>query len=78
MKKTIAAALAVLMLGGLSVGAVTPAEAASVSVHVSAGVHPAGKVIVRHHKHWRQHLVCKTKWRHHHRVKVCFWVPNHR
>jgi hypothetical protein len=40
-------------------------------------MHPTVKIVVKHHKHWHQHLWCKTKWRHHHKVKVCIWVPNH-
>ena len=72
MNKFIAGILAALMVAGLSAGATSPASAASYSMH------PTAKVIVHHSKHWRQHLWCKTKWRHHHKVKVCIWVPNHR
>jgi len=73
MRKTIAAALAALMLAGMSAAAVTPASAATLSY----SMHPTVKIVVKHHKHWHQHLFCKTKWRHHHKVKVCIWVPNH-
>ena len=76
MKKTIGATLAALMLTGMSAAAVTPASAATMSY----SMHPTVKVVVstkHHHKHWKQHLWCKTKWRHHHKVKVCIWVPNH-
>ena len=71
MKKLVATAVAGLMLCGVSAGLTTPVEAASYSVHITSG--PS----MHHHgKHWRQHLVCKTKWRHHHRVKVCVWVTD--
>jgi hypothetical protein len=72
MKKFVAATLAVMMLSGISSGAISPAAAAPYSVH------PTVKVMIHHSKHWRQHLWCKTKWRHHHKVKVCIWVPDHR
>jgi Spy/CpxP family protein refolding chaperone len=73
MKKTIAAALAAVMLTGMSAAVVTPASAAGYSY----SMHPTVKIVVKHKKHWHQHLWCKTKWRHHHKVRVCIWVPNH-
>jgi hypothetical protein len=72
MKKIIATAIAGLMLCGVSTGVTTPADAASYSVHITSGT----SMHHHHGKHWRQHLVCKTKWRHHHKIKVCIWVPN--
>lgn len=79
MKKIIAAALAALMLGGMSAGAIAPASAAPYTIHptMTYSMHPTVKVVVHHSKHWHMHLWCKTKWRHHHKVKICIWVPNH-
>lgn len=76
MKKTIAATLAALMFGAVSIGAAAPAAAATYTMHPT--FHPTVKIVVKKHpKHWHQHLWCKTVWRHHHKVKVCIWVPNH-
>ena len=72
MKKTIALTLATLMLAAVAVGGTV--ETASAAHY---GMHPSMHVVVKHPKHWHQHLVCTTKWRHHHKVKLCIWVPNH-
>ena len=77
MKKTIVTTLAILMLGGFTAAAATPADAASYGMHPSYGVHLTVKS--KHHsKHWNQHLWCKTTWHHHRKHTVCIWVPNHR
>ena len=72
MKKTIATAMATLLLCGMSAAIVSPANAASYTVHISS----KKPVAMHHHRHWHQHLWCKTTWRHHHKVKVCVWVPD--
>ena len=72
MKKIIATTLAALMLAGVALGgAVETASAAPYSMHMQFPT-------VHHSKHWHQHMVCTVKWRHHHKVRVCFWVPSHR
>ena len=72
MKKIVATTLAALMLAAVSVGGtIETASAAPYSMH------PNFHVVIKHPKHWHEHLVCTTHWRHHHKVKVCYWVPNH-
>jgi len=71
MKKFLATTMAALMLCGVAVGSATPTSAASYSVQITTK-----PMATHHHKHWHQHLWCKTKWRHHHKIKVCIWVPN--
>jgi|SwirhisoilCB2_FD_contig_31_26362923_length_273_multi_2_in_0_out_0_1 hypothetical protein len=73
MKKIIATTLAALMLASVSVGvAVQPAAAISYTVHIGS------PMMHKHHKHWHpRHRICITHWRHHHPVRVCYWVPGH-
>ena len=74
MKKIIGTTLAALMLAAISAGGMA-APAAAAPYHSMTPMHQMAK---HHSKHWHQHLVCKTNWHHHKRVKLCFWVPNHR
>ena len=68
MKKTIATTLAALLIAGISAGAAEPAAAAYFPPHPP--------IMIKHPKHWHEHFVCVTHWRHGHKTKVCFWVPN--
>jgi len=61
------------MFAGVAAGMTTPASAATYTY----SVHPSIHVTIHHPRHWRQHLFCKTHWRHHHKVRVCIWVPDH-
>jgi len=77
MKKTIATTLAALTLAAVSIGVAQPAAAAPYYPHYPS-MHPSMHVVFKHPKHWHQHLLCTTKWRHHHKVTFCVWVPNHK
>ena len=56
-----------------------PASAAPAAAPAKAGVSSQDRYYVsqrRHHRHHRAYwrTVCKTKWRHHHRVRTCHRV----
>ena len=73
MKRIIATTLTALMLAGVAAGG-------SLQTASAAPFHPLIHAIVSmstHHKHWHEHQVCKRTWHHHHKVTVCYWVPNH-
>lgn len=77
MKKTLVTTAAALVLAAFSVGAaIAPAAAATTVTKTLTKPAVTKVVVVKHPAHWHMHRVCKTSWRHHHKVTVCSWVKN--
>ena len=64
---TIAAALA----GSIALGAPAAAQMRHVEVHRTTVVRDVHHTTVAHNG---RHKVCRTTWRHHHKVRNCWWT----
>lgn len=77
LQATLAAAFAVSSLGIGGAALAQGMQQGTMHHDAMPGDHPmAGERMGGHHggmSHHRQHKVCKTVWRHHHRQRVCNW-----